>query len=87
MEATTQATMPVNPVLGVDVLELFEPRWHGSIYVNVYWVRATDEIFLAIQDEEKQVAEGEVVSVIIPNDRALDAYWHPMPYVWAHLAA
>lgn len=62
-----------------------DERYFGKMYVGLFWRVAENEIWLGVCDNDGQIAEGEPVACQVPNEFALDAFWHPIPYILAHL--
>lgn len=66
----------------VAMTELHE-RYDNNILVKLLWFPLDNEIWLSVTDQSKVINCGETIVTRIPNDRALDAFWHPFCYVSA----
>lgn len=56
----------------IDLME----RKDGGIHVVLYWLRATNICYLTVIDEIKHTNDY----IQVPNDKALDAFYHPFAY-------
>lgn len=79
-QAPTQQDLHLRSGNPAVVRELDE-RFDDSLRVKLLYLPFFNEIWLSITDERKVINCGETIMTRIPNDKALDAFWHPFCYV------
>jgi hypothetical protein len=61
----------------LQLKELHE-RYDDSLHVQLLWDPNRNEIWLRLRDERGEIPNE---CIPVPNDEAMDAFWHPFTYI------
>jgi hypothetical protein len=64
----------------VRMTELHE-RFDNCLLVKLLWFPLDNEIWLSVKDQSGVINEGEILLTRVPNDEAMEAFWHPFCYI------